>query len=575
MKKRLGVFILLLIAVIFALTGCDLFSDKKILPVETKYYTITVNEGQGGGSYEQGAAVTLTPSTIEGKVFSCWKVGNAVVSESAEYIFTAYSDLIVTAVYIDAIKVYKVTTVQVSQMYIISGLGDYEQGSEVTVIANQAPYLVFLHWTANGVIVSSDSNYSFTINENTEVNPIYDYCSTGLVFEYDEFSDSYFVTDYTEKANYDFTVTIPAHYNDGMHGLKLVTQVSDNALELTNKMTKVTIGEGVKKLGKRAFFGCSDLTQVILPDSLISIGEECFSGNFKLNNVRIPKNVSEIQDRAFSRTSDLDNFTVDNQNQHFKAENGVLFSKNGDTLVKYPQGKAFNADYTISSNVTNIGRYAFDEVYLNSVLFQSGAAITEIGSYAFYKSHIKKFTVPKSVNTVKNNAFSQCFEFTDFKFESGSQLTTIESYAFYNCLDIQGLNLPEGLEEIQNNAFEGCISLIISLPKSLQTIGDNAFKNCTSITDIFIGEFVTSIGETAFLGCNIYFYVYIASSIIIENLSATAYGGLAANASLIYVNSSYNKTLLPAYITENYTLSASNQSYSLIYFDKYSKIIKS
>lgn len=50
-------------------------------------YTITVNNGSGGGTYNYGTKVTLTASTIEGKTFSKWSDG--VTTSSREITVTA------------------------------------------------------------------------------------------------------------------------------------------------------------------------------------------------------------------------------------------------------------------------------------------------------------------------------------------------------------------------------------------------------------------------------------------------------------------------------------------------------
>ena len=64
-------------------------------------YTITVNNGSGGGTYNYGTKVTLTASTIEGKTFSKWSDGvttasreitvTANASYTAEYMTNTYT----------------------------------------------------------------------------------------------------------------------------------------------------------------------------------------------------------------------------------------------------------------------------------------------------------------------------------------------------------------------------------------------------------------------------------------------------------------------------------------------------
>lgn len=64
--------------------------------------------------------------------------------------------------------------------------------------------------------------------------------------------------------------------------------------------------------------------------------------------------------------------------------------------------------------------------------------------------------------------------------------------------------IPEGVTEIGESAFGGCVGLTsVVMPKSVTKIGWGAFKDCTSLTSIVIPKGVTEIGESAFYGCNL------------------------------------------------------------------------
>jgi hypothetical protein len=61
----------------------------------------------------------------------------------------------------------------------------------------------------------------------------------------------------------------------------------------------------------------------------------------------------------------------------------------------------------------------------------------------------------------------------------GEGLQRIEDYAFDGCSSLQILTLPVGLESIGNYAFSGCGSLqTLNLPKNLISIGINSFTGC-------------------------------------------------------------------------------------------------
>lgn len=72
-----------------------------------------------------------------------------------------------------------------------------------------------------------------------------------------------------------------------------------------------------------------------------------------------------------------------------------------------------------------------------------------------------------------------------------------------NMLKVRKIELPEGLEYIEQAAFSNCFYLKdLKLPKSLKKIGPGAFANCYRLKTVKIPENVTEIGRNIFYGCN-------------------------------------------------------------------------
>jgi hypothetical protein len=536
---------------------------------ETISYTINVVDGQGTGTYQKGVSVTIVADSIEGKSFAYWMVGDTELSKDATYTFTATKDMEITAVFVDSVELFEVTTTN-TQGYVTEGLGDYQKDSIVTVRAKTGNNLVFLYWDFDGVNVSNNPTYHFTIKKNVVVTPVYDVYSFGLVFEYSQESDSYIVTGYEKDNTYSFDMLIPEYYNDGTNGLKYVTQIKEEALMSTYFMKKVTIGKAVITIGNRAFADCKDLVDVVLPESLTSIGEQAFFQCFIIKEITLPKNVSIIASDAFSNTSELETILVDSENNQFKSIDGVLLSKDGSILYRFPQKKGGLAvDYVIPASVTSIKKDAFNRVYLRNVTF-GNTAILQISEYAFAESGIKNIAIPKSVETIGNHAFYNNQNLDTITFAYESNLKTIGGYAFYSCTSLGNISLPDGIETIENNAFEDCTNLKTTLKLAITKIGSAAFKNCGYFIDLFITDTITYIGEDAFVDTDTFGNIYIASDIVIRGLTETAYGGLAKGD--IYITDSFIGTL-PDYIQNNYTKGVDKVSQSGRYFYKYTKNI--
>ena len=63
------------------------------------------------------------------------------------------------------------------------------------------------------------------------------------------------------------------------------------------------------------------------------------------------------------------------------------------------------------------------------------------------------------------------------------------------------ITIPNSVTTIGNRAFSGCSGLTsITIPNSVTTIEESAFLYCTDLTSITIPNSVTTIGEYAFEG---------------------------------------------------------------------------
>lgn len=80
-------------------------------------------------------------------------------------------------------------------------------------------------------------------------------------------------------------------------------------------------------------------------------------------------------------------------------------------------------------------------------------------------------------------------------------LKSIGSGAFYGCSNLRSINLPNGLEGIEEFAFSSSGLESITIPSSVKRIGNYAFYECRSLSTITFSPAgsVLSIGEWAFV----------------------------------------------------------------------------
>ena len=99
---------------------------------------------------------------------------------------------------------------------------------------------------------------------------------------------------------------------------------------------KIVIPDSVTSIGDLAFAGCESLTSVEIPDSVTSIGDYVFAGCESLTSVEIPDSVTSIGDYAFSGCNKLKTIEASSSNVNFQTIDGVLFTKDGKTLLRFP-----------------------------------------------------------------------------------------------------------------------------------------------------------------------------------------------------------------------------------------------
>ncbi len=307
---------------------------------------------------------------------------------------------------------------------------------------------------------------------------------------------------------------VGTEFNDNNSGLYFrVTSLKPNEVKVIKKPNYYYTGNinipssvsydganySVTAIGNSAFADCSRLTTVNIGNSVKTIGNSAFADCSSLTTVNIGNSVTTIGEWAFYR-SGITDINVGSSNPRFASDNGILFSKNMDTLICYPRGKT-NSTYTIPGSVTVIGESAFEECgSLTSVNIPN--SVTEIGYWAFYScSSLTTINIPNSVTAIGNSAFFGCSSLESVNI--GNSVTAIGSYAFWDCTKLTSIDIPNSVTSIGNEAFSECSSLTtVNIGNSVTEIGDYAFWDCTKLTSVNIGNSVETIGNYAFSRCS-------------------------------------------------------------------------
>ena len=115
-------------------------------------------------------------------------------------------------------------------------------------------------------------------------------------------------------------------------------------------------------------------------------------------------------------------FTVEEGNIHYKAVDGVLYTADGKTLLRYPNGKP-------------------------DLHFDVPAGVEAIGSGAFYDDDmsipLQTISLPMGLKSIGSSAFGGCGRLQNLTVPL--TVTEIGAEAFYGCVSLERLSLPPGL----------------------------------------------------------------------------------------------------------------------------------
>ena len=183
-------------------------------------------------------------------------------------------------------------------------------------------------------------------------------------------------------------------------------------------ISRVVFPSTLRYLGCEAFCICH-FTEFTLPATLEKIWRDAFYAcTFDTLRIEAVLPAQQILNSMY----DCSVYAFDAPEDHplYKTADGVLFSKDGKTLLRYPAARK-DTHYDVPAGVEHIGEGAFE-----------GA------------ESLKTISLPIG-------------------------LLSVEDYAFYGCYRLQAVALPLTVREIGKNVFLECVSLeLVSLPEGLR-----------------------------------------------------------------------------------------------------------
>ena len=167
---------------------------------------------------------------------------------------------------------------------------------------------------------------------------------------------------------------------------------------------------------------------------------------------------------------------------------------------------------TIPQSVTSIGDSAFSFcIALTEVTIPQ--SVTSIGKDAFVGCEkLDSLTIDDAATSIGDWAFAQCYVLS--KLSLGKKIKTIGDHAFFDCRILDNVTIPQSVTSIGDSAFGRCYQLkTLSLGENIETIGDRAFEDCWYLTNITIPEKVETINPDTFAYCSRLKYITLPAGL--------------------------------------------------------------
>ena len=210
---------------------------------------------------------------------------------------------------------------------------------------------------------------------------------------------------------------------------------------LLNNLREVVLNDGLRVIGKYAFYGCTALQTIAIPSTVTKIGSNAFSHCTSITKVVLNEGLTEICGGAFSNCKSLQSITTPS------------------SVTELDTGVFIQCE-------------SLREVVLNEGLRNIGTSVFE-GC-----SSLQSIIIPSTVNV-------------------------IDSCAFSRCTSLREVVLNDGIKRIKDDAFRDCSLEQIIIPSTVFDIGSWAFGECENLRTVVLNNKVVQIRDSVFTNCSL------------------------------------------------------------------------
>ena len=247
----------------------------------------------------------------------------------------------------------------------------------------------------------------------------------------------------------------------------------------------IEIPEGTVSIGASAFDNCSSLKSIHIPSTVKKIADEAFANCFELEQLFLPASCVELGQNFLPhtttgwsvRSAKFHRIDVDPQNEAFRSVDGVLCSKNADTIIACPS--QYNVvDYAVPDGVKEILPGAFEGCEkIKKVVFSQ--TVEKIGKKAFASmTALEEIILPPNCLVLEDGLFMECTSLKSITWPNNVREIGEKCFAHTS---IENLVIPETVESVGKYAFSFIKAKRVTLPKTVKDISLSVFSGVPEI----------------------------------------------------------------------------------------------
>ena len=292
-------------------------------------------------------------------------------------------------------------------------------------------------------------------------------------------------------------------------------------------IANLSIGKGLERIPKQAFYGNLDLKVINLSEGLKEIGEYAFSNGYynvtrpHIGTVILPSTLTHIGDYAFERDY-IGNLVIPDDVETLGSGScGIPSVLTIGSYVTDIAADAFNFEklYTIRLKA-HMPPAISDAFPLTDEQNDQLTLIVNKGRFSTYDTNPRW----KQIDRIIEEGYTEVYVHLDGTYSLAEEIRVQSGYPpavvtkmkvdgplteadlrviKENMIALTSLDLSEvtNLTEIPAGEFEGSLLTEVILPPNVETIGDNAFKDCNLLELSELPETIKTIGSEAFRGC--------------------------------------------------------------------------